>query len=580
MISFFNFNSKLIKLVKLVKLTKLIKLTPLKSLWIAAMLGLLPLWAVAGAGHDHGEAPVTATASTQPRLVASSEVFELIGLLEGKTFTFYLDTAKDNAPVKNATLEIEIAGVQVEVKNVGEGLFEAPLPSTENFPKEGIVSITATVVAPVGSDLLVGELDIHPPEYKTQSPAHTQSQEPTKVHSLFKTLAMLGVIVIAIGALLKPKIFKPKHVVSVVLMGVLASPLTAQAGAGHDHGDAPSPVTNGNHPKRQPDGRVFLPKPAQRQLAVRTLEAIEAELPKVFELSGKVVMNPHTGGKVQAALAGRLQGGPKGLPSVGQRVRKDEVLAYVAPVTGAIEYSNQVSQQAELRSAHRLAEKRLARWTELADTVPRKDIEAAQSELASLTERLNAIGAGLSKRDVLVAPVSGVIASAHAVSGQVVEARELLFEVVNPHYFQIEALAYDAAQAQNIAKATLVLGDKSQPVPLRFLGGAHSLREQALPLMFTGNSPGWGSLGLALGQSVTLWAESKQRIQGIPLPSAALLRNPSNQTIVWVKETPEHFAPRVVTFEPLDGASVAITSGLKAGERVATQGAAFINQIR
>jgi len=36
----------------------------------------------------------------------------------------------------------------------------------------------------------------------------------------------------------------------------------------------------------------------------------------------------------------------------------------------------------------------------------------------------------------------------------------------------------------------------------------------------------------------------------------------------------------VVTVEPLDGASVAITSGLKAGDRVATQAAALINQIR
>ena len=32
--------------------------------------------------------------------------------------------------------------------------------------------------------------------------------------------------------------------------------------------------------------------------------------------------------------------------------------------------------------------------------------------------------------------------------------------------------------------------------------------------------------------------------------------------------------------EPLDGASVAITSGLQAGDRVATQAAALINQIR
>ena len=35
-----------------------------------------------------------------------------------------------------------------------------------------------------------------------------------------------------------------------------------------------------------------------------------------------------------------------------------------------------------------------------------------------------------------------------------------------------------------------------------------------------------------------------------------------------------------MTYEPLDGASVTVTSGIKAGERVATQGASFINQVR
>ncbi|NBO05372.1 MAG: efflux RND transporter periplasmic adaptor subunit, partial [Betaproteobacteria bacterium] len=42
----------------------------------------------------------------------------------------------------------------------------------------------------------------------------------------------------------------------------------------------------------------------------------------------------------------------------------------------------------------------------------------------------------------------------------------------------------------------------------------------------------------------------------------------------------EKFEPRTVTLEPLDGTRVAVTSGLKSGDRVATQGATLINQIR
>ena len=365
---------------------------------------------------------------------------------------------------------------------------------------------------------------------------------------------------------------------ALLLATVLSAPLPALAGPGHDHGDAP-PAPTGNGPSRQPDGSVFLPKPAQRQLGVRTLVTATGQHAKAFELAGTVVMDPNAGGKVQAVLAGRLEAGPKGLPGVGQAVRKGEVLAYVVPTAGAIERSNQLAQQAELRAARDLAARRVERLTELADTVPRKDIEAAESELQSLTQRLGAVGAGLATRDALVAPVSGVIASANAVAGQVVDARELVFEVVDPSRLRIEALAYDPAQAQSVAGATLAVG--GQRVPLRFVGAARSLRDQAQPLQFAGDSSVLGTLAhLAIGQPVRVFVQSTDKVDGVQVPAAALLRNPANQTIVWVKESPERFAPRVVTAVPLDGTSVAVTSGLQPGDRVATQGATLINQVR
>lgn len=372
------------------------------------------------------------------------------------------------------------------------------------------------------------------------------------------------------------KRFHPMPSLLALLMAAaLNAPLPALAGPGHDHGDAP-PAPTGNGPSRQPDGSVFLPKPAQRQLGVRTLVAATGQHTKAFELAGTVVMDPNAGGKVQAVLAGRLEAGPKGLPGVGQAVRKGEVLAYVVPTAGAIERSNQLAQQAELRAARDLAARRVARLTELADTVPRKDIEAAESDLHSLTQRLGAVGAGLATRDALVAPVSGVIASANAVAGQVVDARELVFEVVDPSRLRIEALAYDPAQSQSVAGATLAVA--GQRVPLRFLGAARSLRDQAQPLQFAGDSSALGTL--ALGQPVRVFVQSTDKVDGVQVPAAALLRNPANQTIVWVKESPERFAPRVVTAVPLDGTSVAVTSGLQPGDRVATQGATLINQVR
>ena len=358
-----------------------------------------------------------------------------------------------------------------------------------------------------------------------------------------------------------------------LVLALIAAPV--QAGDGHDHGDAP-PAANGNGPQRLPDGSVFLPKPAQRQIGVRTLPVEAGELPRSIELAGKTVMDPNAGGKVQAMVVGRLEAGPRGFPSIGQSVRKGEVLAYVVPASDSIERANQAALLAELRAARGLAEKRLARLKELADTIPKKEIEADESELASLAGRMAAVGGGLSNRDALVAAVAGVIASSNAVAGQVVDARELVFEVVDPQRLRIEALAYDAELAADVAAASIAVGGEN--VPLVFIGAARGLAAQALPLMFRGEGVSLGHL--AVGQAVKVFVQTRSKAQGIRVPAAALAKNPANQTIVWVKTAPERFAPRTITVEPLDGAHVAATAGLQAGDRVVTQGVSLVNQVR
>lgn len=368
---------------------------------------------------------------------------------------------------------------------------------------------------------------------------------------------------------------KPHFLISAVCLALFSLASPAWAEDGHNHGDE-APVANSNGPQRLPDGSVFLPKPAQRQLGMRTLPVELAELPRSQELAGKVVMDPNAGGKVQATLAGRIEAGPHGLPTVGQGVKKGDVLAYVVPSRDVIERTNQAAKLAELRAAKLLADKRLARLRELTDTVPRKDIEAAASEADSLAAQVAAVSSGVTARDALVAPVSGVIASSNAVAGQVVDARELIFEVIDPTRLRIEALAYDLNQAVDVAGATLAVG--SERVPLSFIGAARSLREQALPMLFQGEGNALSQL--AVGQPVKVFVQSASRIQGLRVPAVSLMKNAANQSIVWIKTAPEHFEPRTVTFAALDGVSVAVTSGLQAGDRVVTQSANLINQIR
>lgn len=362
--------------------------------------------------------------------------------------------------------------------------------------------------------------------------------------------------------------------VSLLCSALVFSPIS-YAGPGHDHGDS-APAANSNGPQRLPDGSLFVPKATQHQLGVRTLPVQPAELPQTLELNGTVIMDPGAGGKVQAMLAGRIEAPAKGLPSLGQRVQQGEILGFIAASTGPLERATQQAQLAALRADQQLAEKNLARLRELSDSVPRKEIDASAAALTSIKAQISALNIGTQARETLIAPISGVIAASNVVAGQVVDVRDPIFEILDPTRLRIEALAYDPAQIQGVNGGYLAVGN--QKIPLALVGSAHSLREQALPLLFRGE--GASLTQLALGQKLQVFVQTAHRVSGFALPAAALMKNSANQSIVWIKLAPERFEPRLVTFEVLDGVQVAVTSGLSAGDRVVVQAAILINQIR
>ena len=358
---------------------------------------------------------------------------------------------------------------------------------------------------------------------------------------------------------------------------------SAQAGPGAhgpngEHLDVPGAAVNASGLARLPDGSVNVPKLAQRRMAIRTVLAPESEAAATVEMPGRVVMDPNASGRVQAVYGGRVEPGPKGLPVAGQAVKRGEVLAYVRYQAEPFALSAQRAQLTELRAQRQLAEQRVQRLESLEGTVARKDIDAARSEATSLAERERSIGGSLAAREALTAPVSGVVARADLTVGQVVEPRDVLFEVVDPARMLVEATTANASLAARVAGASL------QGVPevtLRLVGVSRSLRDGVLPITFalSASKPG-AALPLAIGQPVTVVAQSKDRIKGVVLPAQAVVRNPSNEPIVWIKSGAERFLPQPVQFRPLDANTVVITQGLSADNRVVVQGAPLIAQIR
>lgn len=380
-----------------------------------------------------------------------------------------------------------------------------------------------------------------------------------------------------------------RTVIAAVTLFLAASGVFAHGDEDHsqDKKMAPSAATPGavgleatDGPQRLADGSLFVPKPVQRQLGIRTSVVRGGELSATIELNGKVIADPDAGGRVQASFAGIVMPGPKGMPVQGRRVAKGEVLAWLRPIAGAIERGNQQAQLAELEAQLSIADGRVRRFEQLEGAVPQKEIEAARIERGALQKRRAFVEASIDAAQPLLAPAAGVIsASHHLVAGSLVDAREVLFEIVDPARLSVEALSYDAGLPSAIVGAS-ALADGNVALELKFIGGGRQLREQALPLLFHITTR---DASVAVGQPVKVMVRTARGIKGVAMGRQALTKigaGGTADTAVWIHAEAERFVARRVRTQALDAKHVAITEGLRDGERVVVESAGLLSQVR
>ena len=295
-----------------------------------------------------------------------------------------------------------------------------------------------------------------------------------------------------------------------------------------------------------------------------------------MQLVGTVIADPNSFGRVQAGHAGRIEAPEGGLAFVGKRVAKGDVLASLEHHIEAYNKGNLQSEIAELEARIALQEAKLARYLQAPLAIPPIRIDEARGEIHALRQKRKELMPTLVEREEIRAPITGIISAGNVVAGQVVDAREVLFEIVDPARYWVEAIAHDPGVVDRLSKASAVL-TSGETVPLEFVGLGPSLKQQAAPLTFrVVQAP----RNISVGRPVTVILQSTEEVSGIVLPASSVVRAPSGLSIVWVKTEPERFEPHTVRYEPLDGQRVVVSAGLKADMRVVTEGATLLNQIR
>lgn len=525
-----------------------------------AVATLFALPAQAHEGHDHDAAPPPATVVSAPRGEAASEAVELVAVARGGVIEFYLDDFRTNAPIEGATLEVETPqGPARATAAPGQPYrLEAPW-----IAQPGSYALVVTVMAGDVLEVLPVSLAIPAPAPAAAAPhgwlaAFAAQGLPPGAPGAWAGYGGAFLAGMAAMWLLRRR----RAAALAVLLALAAGPAGAQ------------PVVVRDQAQRLPDGSVFVPKASQRILAIRTEMTEAAGHARTVELPGRIIPDPNASGYVQAAVSGRLSAPPGGFPRLGAAVRAGEVLAYVTPPFQAIDTSNIRQQAGEIDQQMAIAERRLARLRALGEVAARSQVEEAELELRGLRARRASLDAVRREPEALVAPIDGVVAASTAAAGRIAETNAVVFQVVDPRQLWVEALHYEALATTGAASARLPDG---RVLALAYRGTGLAGAAQSFPVHF---AIAGEAAGLRIGQLVTVLARTEAAQEGLALPREAVLRGPSGVAIVFEHHAAEQFRPHEVRTEPLDGARVLVVAGLRPGQRIVTQGAELLNQVR
>jgi RND family efflux transporter MFP subunit len=525
------------------------------------------------------------TGPVAPRIAAHSDAYQLVGILRGERLVIYLDRFATNEPVTNATVAVTVADetVAMTADATAAGAYAIMSP---RFRAAGPIEVVFAITDGTDEDLLIGTLTV--PQEAAASPPGRSAVDAFRqwLSSLVSPLWQMVLLVVATAAL---AIYCGYLLLKRYLVQGIATALIAVAGLGflfqtaRGHGgDGARPVAASgpavDSPRRLPDGHVFVPKPTQRLLDVRTEALAPQTAQRAVNLIGRVIADPNRTSLVQSINGGRVMAPEAGLPRIGQAVKKGNLLARLEPAIPQADRTTILEKLGEVEQLISVAESRLRRARILVEklVVPQSQLIDAEVELEGLRRRRQVLLETRVQPEELRAATSGVIASARVVPGQVVQAQDVLFQIVDPQSLWVEALVYGEIDPAALGQATAAAPGRP-PLSLRFQGFSHALQQQASVVQFAIENP---PTNLSIGLPVTVTARNGEPVTALVVPKDAVVRSGNGEALVWRHEAAELFEPRPVRIVPFDATRVVIADGVSEGDRVVVRASDLVNQVR
>jgi cobalt-zinc-cadmium efflux system membrane fusion protein len=373
-----------------------------------------------------------------------------------------------------------------------------------------------------------------------------------------------------------------------VVVAVVLVASVAWAHGGEDHGDAPvTPALSGPS--------FSVPKETQFLLEILTARVRVRSLEARLVAPGKVIPRTDRYAQVSSPVSGIVGAPAGGVPLVGQRVKKGQVLATVQQSLSASEATGlstgHIQAEAEAlraQAALEQARKDLARLESLQGVVAEKEVQQAALAVRTAEEELHRSRAA---RDVLsgarqgqgtarfslTAPIDGVLVEARATVGEQVDPSRPLFTVLDAAVLWVEARVFENDVARVEATTGALVHSPAYegqhfPARLYHVGQVVDEGTRSVRVLFELDNRE-GRLRPGMFVDVAIGAGGRQ--EHLAVPEAAVVQE-EGRAYVFVHTAPEAFERREVVLGVRDGEWRSVQRGLEEGERVVVRGASTL----
>lgn len=341
-------------------------------------------------------------------------------------------------------------------------------------------------------------------------------------------------------------------------------------------------------------------------------KAESRQVTRQIAATGRVIPAAQNQAIVAPPVGGLIAG--SGLPRIGQSVARGQTIALLRQTPTAAESSQIAAANAQLRiestrleSERRgMAEKLNATKAEMdeakhdfersqrlyarqatsqqkleQDEAKFKVAEAGYNAAVKQLEVLNASEGNRALAPIttatsynLTAPISGTIVKVHKAMGEQVAPGEAIVEIVNLETVWVEAPIFERDLEKLSGRMRALFTTTAYP-GTEFKGSVVDISPVIDPQKRTANvifAVPNGGRPLRIGMQADVKLDTGESVDAMVIPAAAVLEH-EGKKIVYVLLSGEEFERREVTLGDEAGGKVAVLAGLKAGERVVTQGA-------